>query len=429
MDSSVHINKYKIDKNSYYLRIKGSIVGSKLVHLGAFRSDYAEYHLKIETNYANWTLIKKYDDFYKLHTKLIVIIPELKKLFPPKRIFMSTDNIIGERIKSFNNYFNYLFNNINIFLIDEVIKFISLSKELILLFIKKYILLKVEDNDNILISMKDAYSKAEQDIDKNRKDSNDIISILEDNSNYYDSILNYETKRQISFSWNEPPSVTPYLLVIKEFLYNLSEKSENKAEILESFQNFIKKDTKFIKLTSNEIKYLYLGEEEDNKRDYLNRTDFFTQRKKKISSDFKYHTSSEFFDLNDEDKVGKDCEEDDSQDIKIKGLFYIIGNSNKNIILIIGALDLLNKLIDTEYNPDAELYIKIFKGCKIQHYKMLNLNNIIKLKIGGNNTILNAMKLLQLIFYDKTRDEYKQIIFEDKAVYKQYINYINKFIE
>lgn len=433
MDSTVQVKDYKINKNKYYIRIKGSIVGSKLIHLGGFHSDYAEYHLKIETNYADWTVVKKYDDFSKLHTKLTVLIPEIKKLFPPKRIFMSKDNKIGERIKSFNKYFQFLFNNINIFLIEDILKFISLKKEIIILFIKKYIMLKIEDNDIIFQSLKEAYNRAEQNIDKNRRSSSGIISVLEDNTNYYESILNYEMKRQISFNWNESPNTTPNLIVIKEFLYNLYEKSENKAEILENFQNFFKKDSKCLKLSAKEIKYLYTGEIEDDTKERLNKTDFIPTKKKKISSDFKYHLSSEFFDSDDEDKDNKDTnvkdvEEDDNQNIKIKGLFYIIGNSNKNIILTIGALDLLIKLIDTEYNTDAELYIKKFKECNIQQYKMLNLNDIIKSNIGGNKTIQNAMKLLQLIFGEKTNNKYKDIIFKDDIVYKQYINY-NKYNE
>ena len=92
-------------------------------------------------------------------------------------------------------------------------------------------------------------------------------------------------------------------------------------------------------------------------------------------------------------------------------------------------MDLLIKLIDTEINPDAEIYINIFKSLEIENYKMLNLNTIVKLNIGGDKTNFKAMKLLKLIFNDKNRDDYKRIIMEDDIVYKQYINYLNKFIE
>ena len=57
------------------------------------------------------------------------------------------------------------------------------------------------------------------------------------------------------------------------------------------------------------------------------------------------------------------------------------------------------------------------------------LNDMIKLNKAGNRITENSMKLLKLIFYDKNREEYKDILIEDKEVYKQYINYIRKFIE
>ena len=85
--------------------------------------------------------------------------------------------------------------------------------------------------------------------------------------------------------------------------------------------------------------------------------------------------------------------------------------------------------MDAEYNPDSEIYINIFKSCNIDNYKMLNLNTIIKLNIGGDKTNLKAMKLLKLIFYDKSREPYRKILIEDISVYKQYLNYLNKFIE
>ena len=425
MDLKLQVKDYKINKNNYFLRIKGSIIGSKLIHLTGFHSDYVEYYLKIETNYADWTIKKKFDEFYKLNSILTKIVPEIKKLFPPRRIFMSTDDIIGERIKLFNKYFNFLFNNINIFAIDEIINFISLSKEIILLFIKKCTMLKTDENDILLLSLKNAYNKLCE--TQNNNNDNEMLEELENDNNYYNSILNYEIRRQTSFDWNESPKQTPYLMVVREFLYNLSEKSENKTEILQTFQNFIKNNKKIKKLTEKEIKYLYIGDDEmdEDAKELLSKTDYSNEKRKKISNDFKYHSSFEFFDPGDDEILNTINEEEN----KINGLFYIIGKSNKNTLLTVGALELLNKLMDTEYNPDADLYINIFKSCKIKHYKMLNLNDIIKLNKSGNRITENSMKLLKLIFYDKSRDEYKQVLIEDKEVYKQYINYIQKFIE
>lgn len=435
MDSTSSSKDYKIDKNSLFFKIKAKIMGSKLIHLSGFHSDYAEYYIRIETDYAKWTIKKRYDDLNKLNSKLSEIFPEIKKLFPPKRIFKSKDDIISERIKSFSKYFNYLFSNINIFLIDDIINFISLKREIILLFIKKYSMLKINEDNNVLISLKRAYNKIKELEDANNKKekqkNEDIISLLEKENNYYSSILKYEMKRQISFNWDEPPQNTPNLFVVKEFLNNLSENTENKTEIIQTFENFYKNEGKAVRLTSKEIMMLYIGEEgeDEEAKEIMSKTSYDDSKKrKKISGDFRYHSSFEFLDLKD-DIFNKNEDDYYSNNNNLKGIFYIIGNYQNNILLSIGVLDLLLFLIDTEYNPDAEIYINIFKSCEIEHYKLLNLNNIIKLNVGGDKTNLKAMKLLKLIFYDKSRDQYKRIIMEDKSVYKQYTNYLNKFIE
>jgi hypothetical protein len=437
MDSTALIKDYKISNNNKYFRIRAYIEGSKLIHASGFHSDYAEYSLKIETDYAKWTLKKRYDEFSKLNSKLIVRIPEMKKMFPPKRLFKSTDELISERIKAFTKYFNYLFDNINIFLIDELLSFISLKREIVLLFIKKYNMLNISEEDEVLISLKDAYKKLgeleEKKVQNSRRNQNndEILNIIENEKNYYNSILKYEKKRQISFNWDEPPDQTPNLFVIKEFLNNLSEKTENKTKIIQTFEIFFKNEGKWIRLSSKEINFLYLGGEgeDEETKEYLSKTSYESKKRKKISSDYKYHSSFEFIGLDDDLFNYKENDDNYSNNNNINGLFYIIGNYEKNIILSIGVLDLLIKLIDTEINPDAEIYINIFKSLEIENYKMLNLNKIVKLNIGGDKSNFKAMKLLKLIFYDKNRDEYKRIIMEDDTVYKQYINYLNKFIE
>ena len=298
-------------------------------------------------------------------------------------------------------------------------------------------MLNISEENEVLISLKNAYNKLgeleEKKIQNSRKNQNndEIINILENEENYYNSILKYEKKRQISFNWDESPDQTPNLFVVKEFLTNLSEKSENKTKIIQSFENFFKNEGKLIRFSSKEIYLLYLGEEgeDEETKEYLSKTSYESKKRKKISADYKYHSSFEFIGLDDDILNNKENDDTFSNSNAIKGLLYIIGNYQKNIILSIGALDLLIKLIDTEVNPDAEIYINIFKSLEIENYKMLNLNTIIKLNIGGDKTNVKAMKLLKLIFYDNNRDEYKRIIIEDDIVYKQYINYLNKFIE
>ena len=251
--------------------------------------------------------------------------------------------------------------------------------------------------------------------------------------NYYESILQYETKRQSGFDWDEPAYLTPKLIVIKEFLINLSEKFENNIDILNTFEKFLNRGNKWIHLSQDEIKILFIGEEGNNSvknevKDFFNNID--KNKKKKIASDFKFHSFIEFLEKQEDFNI-KTSEIEDyytlNYDNKINGLFHVIGSYKNNIILSVGAMNLLDKLIDTEYNPDAEIYITEFKSCDIKYYSMLNLNNIIKYNIGGNKNNMKAMKLMKLIFSDNNMEKYKRILMKDDVVFKQYINYMNKF--
>ena len=89
-----------------------------------------------------------------------------------------------------------------------------------------------------------------------------------------------------------------------------------------------------------------------------------------------------------------------------------------------GSLDLLEKLLNSEYNPDYEIYISVFQNMQIYQYNYMKLNNIIRNNIGGNKTNIKAMKLLHLIFSDKKWEKYEKEIISDENVYKQYINYV-----
>lgn len=445
MLSIPQIKDYKIDKKSRLFRMKGNIIGSKLIHQNGFHKNYIEYYVQIETDYLKWNLKKRYEEFYKLNKKLVEIIPELKDLFPPKRLFKSSDSTVSERIKRINKYMSYIFCNINIFLIDDLLNFISIDKDIIQLFIKKYSMLKIDEDNEVLISLNNAYEKIKQKEEnkslkeRTKRDFNiNTINIIENNiDNYYDSILDYEKRREAGFDWDEPNSITPYTIVIKEFLNNLSEKFDNNTEILHSFEMFLNKGVKWTRLKNKEILLLFIGEEGLNNvseatNTFLSQTNYNNvNKKKKITSDFKYHSFIEFYGQN-EDITFKEDEEDYytlNYNNKINGLFYQIGKYKQNAILSIGALDLLDKLLDTGYNPDAEIYINVFKSCDFKYYKLLNLNKIIKMNIGGNKNNLKALKLLELIFEDNNREEYERILMDDDDVYRQYINYLNKFIE
>jgi len=449
MFTSIHqTNDYYISKKSRLYRLKANIIGSKLIHKSGFHNDYVEYYILIETDYTKWQLKKRYEDFYKLNSKLELIIPELKNFFPQKRLFKSSDKTVRERIKCFNDYLSYICCNINIFLIDDFINFISIKKEIIQLFLNKYSMLNFNEENDVLISLKNTYKRLKQkderqSMEKRQRDNylNKINSIkIETNlskiNNYYESILQYETQRQSGFDWDEPIYITPKLFVIKEFLTNLSENFENNMDILITFEKFLIKDNKWINFSQNEIRVLFIGEEGTNKvnkeiKDFFNNLDV-NKRSKKIAGDFKFHSFFEFIEKQEDfETMFSDVEAfyKLNYDNKINGLFSIIGNYKNNTILSVGAMNLLDKLIDTEYNPDAELYINEFRSYDIQQYSMLNLNNIIKNNIGGNINNMKALKLLKLIFFENNNDKYERTIMKDDIVYKQYLNYLDKFCD
>ena len=449
MFTNIHqTNDYYISKKSRLYRLKANIIGSKLIHKSGFHNDYVEYYILIETDYTKWQLKKRYEDFYKLNSKLELIIPEAKNFFPQKRLFKSSDKTVRERIKCFNDYLSYICCNINIFLIDDFMNFISMKKEIIQLFLNKYSMLNFNEENDVLKSIKNAYKRLKQkeekqSMEKRQRDNflNKINSIKNETNlskinNYYESILQYEIQRQSGFDWDEPIYITPKLFVIKEFLTNLNENFENNMDILITFEKFLNKDNKWINFSQNEIRVLFIGEEATNKvnkeiKDFFNNIDV-NKRSKKIAGDFKFHSFFEFIEKQEDfETMFSDVEGfyKLNYDNKVNGLFSIIGNYKNNTILSVGAMNLLDKLIDPEYNPDAEIYINEFRSYDIQQYSLLNLNNIIKNNIGGNINNMKALKLLKLIFYENNKDKYERIIMKDDIVYKQYLNYLEKFCD
>ena len=447
MFTNIHqTNDYYISKKSRLYRLKANIIGSKLIHKSGFHNDYVEYYILIETDYTKWQLKKRYEDFYKLNSKLELIIPEVKNFFPQKRLFKSSDKTVRERIKCFNDYLSYICCNINIFLIDDFMNFIAIKKEIIQLFLNKYSMLNFNEENDVLKSIKNAYKRLKlkeekQSMEKRQRDNflNKINSIKNETNlskinNYYESILQYEIQRQSGFDWDEPIYITPKLFVIKEFLTNLNENFENNMDILITFEKFLNKDNKWINFSQNEIGVLFIGEEATNKvnkeiKDFFNNIDV-NKRSKKIAGDFKFHSFFEFIEKQEDfETMFSDVEGfyKLNYDNKVNGLFSIIGNYKNNTILSVGAMNLLDKLIDPEYNPDAELYINEFRSYDIQQYSLLNLNNIIKNNIGGNINNMKALKLLKLIFFENNNDKYERTIMKDDIVYKQYLNYLDKF--
>ena len=93
----------------------------------------------------------------------------MKNRFPQKRLFKSSDKTVRERIKSFNDYLSYLCCNINIFLSEEILNFIEIKKDIIQLFLNKYNMLNIDEENEVLISIKKSYNKIKRRRRKEKK--------------------------------------------------------------------------------------------------------------------------------------------------------------------------------------------------------------------------------------------------------------------
>jgi len=415
---------YIIEKKKYY-RIKAKITGHSLIHLSGFNNDYVEYTITVKTNYGNWYFKKRYEEFAKLNNELINKIPEINEYFPPKRVFKNSESTIKERIKYFNKYLKFLLNKINIFLFNDILNFISLNLGILGLIIKKYNMLKINlEEDYIYESLTETFEKYK--MERSSKKEDDDFSYL-NSDNYYESIFGYEKDRQNSFDWDEVQSLSPSSFVIREFLYNLCEENANKDDIIQTFESFLQQRRKWVNFSTKDITELFLGFDEPLEENEKENSKSVIEEKKSISL-FQWFNESP----KEKDNINDDLSESDSEDqneIKIPGLFQQIGDYKNHIFSAMGSLNLLEKLLNDQYNPDYEKYLNIFKNLKLYEYNLMKLNDIIKNNVGGNKTNIKAIKILSIIFSDKKFEKYQKEIIKDESVYNEYINFLNNSFE
>ena len=118
----------------------------------------------------------------------------------------------------------------------------------------------------------------------------------------------------------------------------------------------------------------------------------------------------------------------DSEDenIILKGLFFYIGDFDNNILLSFSCLDLLAKLLDNGFNPEIEIYLRIFKTRKISDYQSMRLEEIIKKNKGGIKVTNNALKILSILMEDKNKEIIKKVLIKDEEILNQLLTYNNR---
>ena len=346
-----------------------------------FNKNYALYEIKFFTRYKTWTLYKRYSQFLELRDKLASKkIKNLPKL-PPK-LYFSNDQKLSERQLGLEDFLNDLFRNVNILRYPEIIEFIQCPKEIIdILSYNIDYLNMINMNSSSIINTTDnnLYYKGRVTISRNSSTSKNE----NDKNNFYCSLArmnlsNDNDKKNVRTSeYNEEKEITHGGIVIQEFLRNLIDTPYNKTELLYQFEYFLLNRDNEESKSNSSFKWYFLSENEI--KTFLN--GFYSN----IS-----HT-------------------------KINGFLYHCGNIINNKIASEQCLEFLKKLLNEDYNPQADLFLRVFKKCDINDIIQMELDKHI---INNTNSVrIDAFMILyKYIENDKNyEDESKQILRNEKA--------------
>ena len=346
-----------------------------------FNKNYALYEIKFFTRYKTWTLYKRYSQFLELRDKLASKkIKNLPKL-PPK-LYFSNDQKLSERQLGLEDFLNDLFKNVNILRYPEIIEFIKCPKEIIdILSYNIDYLNMINMNSSSIINTTDnnLYYKGRVTISRNSTTSKNE----NDKNNFYCSLArmnlsNDNDKKNVRTSeYNEEKEITHGGIVIQEFLRNLIDTPYNKTELLYQFEYFLLNRDNEESKSNSSFKWYFLSENEI--KTFLN--GFYSN----IS-----HT-------------------------KINGFLYHCGNIINNKIASEQCLEFLKKLLNEDYNPQADLFLRVFKKCDINDIIQMELDKHI---INNTNSVrIDAFMILyKYIENDKNyEDETKQILRNEKA--------------
>lgn len=346
-----------------------------------FNKNYALYEIKFFTRYKTWTLYKRYSQFLELRDKLASKkIKNLPKL-PPK-LYFSNDQKLSERQLGLEDFLNDLFRNVNILRYPEIIEFIQCPKEIIdILSYNIDYLNMINMNSSSIINTTDnnLYYKGRVTISRNSSTSKNE----NDKNNFYCSLVrmnlsNDNDKKNVRTSeYNEEKEITHGGIVIQEFLRNLIDTPYNKTELLYQFEYFLLNRDNEESKSNSSFKWYFLSENEI--KTFLN--GFYSN----IS-----HT-------------------------KINGFLYHCGNIINNKIASEQCLEFLKKLLNEDYNPQADLFLRVFKKCDINDIIQMELDKHI---INNTNSVrIDAFMILyKYIENDKNyEDETKQILRNEKA--------------
>ena len=413
--SSLSLSKYSTSKTNS-MNIK--IISTKLIkNEGFFNCNFVQYIIKIKTVYKTWIINKRYSDFEQLYLKLYKKYPFINfPSFPPKRVFRFTDNTIEERKNKFNHFLYFINHKMNIYSIPEIIEFLNFDKDTLNILLKKKNMIaqkNFQDEFNYynIINNNKSLNRVMSTLNLNQTNNFNNDSFFND-ENYFISFEEFK-RNNCSIRDNNLS-----LYVIEEFLRNLDEQNEHITEIVKTFFNFMKYKNKWKIFSKEEIIKLFIGgfitkEQNININNILNNS---TNDTKNIEE-------------NNDNDIKKDLFSSDNIPHLVRGIFFHIGNYNLNYYGSKTCINFLLKLLDTEINPEAELYIQIYCSRKIDNIKLMNLP---ELYIKSGNDCKNCFKLIEIYLKGKYKNENELDFYlnqiGDENFSKKYKNFIQKIV-
>ena len=310
-----------------------------------FKTNFILFEIKLYTQYNSWIIHKRYSQFVKLRKELENLGIKNLPILPPK-LFFKNKTKLGERQLGLEEFLNELFRNINILKYPNIIDFIECPEDLkdILMYNMDYLNSSVNMNSTNLSTYYNGR------ISTNKKTVYNYENI--NSNNLYCSMAQFGIDNNLKKSNFGEEENSPGILVIQEFLKNLMDISNNKTELLFQFEFFLKNKTNNKKQINNNWYHL-----ESNEIDIL-----FNGFYSNIS-----HS-------------------------KINGFLYHCGNIQNNKIGAEKCLEFLNKILSDDFNPQIDLFLKIFRKVRLENIIQMELeNHIID---SSNSTRVNSFWIL-----------------------------------